>query len=175
MKDILVLYARYTKRANASAFALLDGLSEEALNADRKSYYGSLASLAAHIAGATLYFHSLFRASCPAAAAVLKATEHLRTPHDPHVTPEEWKEFKRIAAASDQATIDLSETLGDGDLVFPVRVDWYGGKPDSVPLYFLAHQLFVHGTHHRGQISQILDELGIEHDFSGIDLEFLPK
>jgi uncharacterized damage-inducible protein DinB len=33
----------------------------------------------------------------------------------------------------------------------------------------------VHETHHRGQISQLLDEMGIEHDFSGIDIEFLPS
>jgi len=175
MKEVLLMYARYTKRANADAFALLDALSEEAMNADRKSYYGSLASLAAHIAGATLYFQSLFRASCPAAAQALKATESLKTPHDSHVTPDEWRQLKDIAAASDQATIDLVEALSDKDLACPVKLDWYDGKPGTVPLCFLAHQLSTHGTHHRGQISQILDELGIEHDFSGIDLEFLPK
>lgn len=175
MREILRMYARYTKRANASAFALLDGLSEEAMNLDRKSYYGSLASLAAHIVGATLYFQSLFRASCPAAAGILKATEGLKTPHDPHFTPDEWRQLKDIAAKADQVTVDLVETLDEAELACPVKLDWYDGKPDAVPLCFLAHQLFVHGTHHRGQMSQILDELGVEHDFSGIDLAFLPK
>ena len=51
----------------------------------------------------------------------------------------------------------------------------YEGKPATVPLYFLAHQLFEHGTHHRGQVSQILDELGVEHDFCGIGIENLPR
>ena len=175
MKETLLMYARYTKRANGSVFSLLDGLSEDALNEDRKSYYGSLASLAAHIAGATLYFHSLFRASCPAAARVLASTESLTTPHDPHVTPDEWRRLKDIAAAADKATIELFDSLKEEDLPCPVKLDWYGGDPDAVPLWFLANQLFTHGTHHRGQMSQILDEMGVEHDFSGIDLEFLPK
>lgn len=174
MKEVLLMYARYTKRANASVFALLDGLSEEAMNEDRKSYYGSLASLAAHIVGATLYFQSMFRASCPAASDALKATEGLKTPPDSHVTPDEWRRLKSIATAADQATIDLVEALGEEDLSCPVKLDWYEGKPDTVPLCFLAHQLFTHGTHHRGQMSQVLDELGVKHDFSGIDLEFLP-
>lgn len=35
------------------------------------------------------------------------------------------------------------------------------------PAYVILH-LMNHATHHRGQISQVLDEAGIEHDFSGI-------
>jgi len=175
MKPVLLMYARYAKRANESAFSLLDGVSNEALNEDRKSYYGSLAGLAAHIVGATLYFHSLYRASSPAVAAALKATEGLKTPHDKEVSPAEWLELRRIGKSADQATIDMIQALDDGALNTPVRLDWYGGDPDAVPLGFLAHQLFVHGTHHRGQLSQILDSMGIEHDYSGIDLEYMPR
>jgi uncharacterized damage-inducible protein DinB len=36
-------------------------------------------------------------------------------------------------------------------------------------------QLIAHGTHHRGQISQVLDELGIDNNYSGINVAFLPK
>lgn len=174
MKRVLLMYARYSKRANESVFRLLDDLSGAALNQDRKSHYGSLAGLAAHIVGATLYFQSLFRASSPAAAAALEASGGLKTPHDKDLSEEEWLELRRIGTLADQATIDMIQALDDEALTVPVKLDWYGGDPESVPLCFLAHQLFVHGTHHRGQVSQILDSMGIEHDFSGIDLEFLP-
>ena len=36
-----------------------------------------------------------------------------------------------------------------------------------ITAYVLLH-LMNHATHHRGRISQILDEEGIEHDYSGI-------
>jgi uncharacterized damage-inducible protein DinB len=175
MKEILLMYARYTRRANASVFALLDALSLEARNENRKSYYKSLSGLASHVGGCALYFHGLFRASFPAAAKALKSAEGLKVSEKSELSSTEWSELEKACAIADQATIDLVQALNEEELAHPVNLDWYDGKPDAVPLCFLAHQLFVHGTHHRGQISQILDEMGIEHDFSGIDLEFLPK
>ena len=174
MKEVLLMYARYTQRANASVIALLDGLSVEARNEDRKSYYKSLSGLASHALGGTPFFHGLFRASLPAAKA-LKATEGLSVPEGEKLTAAQWTELKRVCAIGDKAMIDFIEEASEAELATPIKLDWYGGKPDSVPLCFLLHQLYVHGTHHRGQISQILDSMGVEHDFSGIDLEFLPK
>jgi uncharacterized damage-inducible protein DinB len=39
----------------------------------------------------------------------------------------------------------------------------------------MLHNLGAHGTHHRGQISQILDELKIDNDYSGINVRFLSE
>jgi uncharacterized damage-inducible protein DinB len=39
----------------------------------------------------------------------------------------------------------------------------------------MLYNLTAHGTHHRGQISQILDELKIDNDYSGINVQFLPE
>jgi len=174
MKEVLLMYARYDQRANASVAALLDGLTVKARNENRGSYYKSLAGLAKHISGSGLYFQGLFRASVPAAAKLLKQAAGLRIPGGASLTAAQWVELKAIWAKADQAVVDLVQGLGEADLDSPVKLDWYGGEPDSVPLSFLLHQLYTHGTHHRGQVSQILDSLGVEHDFSGIDLEFLP-
>jgi uncharacterized damage-inducible protein DinB len=174
MKDILLMYARYTKRANASVLALLDGLTREACEEDRKSFCGSLSGLARHILEGTTYFQGLFRASLPPAAAKgLEAVADLSIPEG-HLSTAQWEKAKAAIAAADQATIDLIQAMDPKLLGHPIALDWYEGKPATVPFHFLAHHLFVHGIHHRGQVSQILDEMGIEHDYSGIDLEFLP-
>lgn len=49
MKETLLMYARHTKQTNASVLALLDGLSHDTREEDRKSYYASLSGLARHI------------------------------------------------------------------------------------------------------------------------------
>jgi uncharacterized damage-inducible protein DinB len=175
MKKILLMYAKYAKRANESVLALLDDLSGEDRDKDRKSYYKSLSGLASHVVGSALYFFGLFRASSPAVVKALKGAEGLDIPEQDSLSAAEWFELKRACAIIDQATIDLVEKLSEEELAHPTPIDWYDGKPETVPLCFLLHQAFVHETHHRGQISQLLDEMGIEHDFSGIDIEFLPS
>jgi uncharacterized damage-inducible protein DinB len=175
MKDSLLMYARYGKRADASVMALLDGLDSAAREQDRKSHYGSLSELARHVLDGTLYFHSLFRASCPPIPAVrdiLKKTEGLKVPKG-KLSDAEWAAFKALLEAADDATVELATVMGEAGTSHPIALDWYDGKPPAVPYQFMFNQLVVHGIHHRGQISQILDELGVEHDFSGIDLEFL--
>jgi uncharacterized damage-inducible protein DinB len=175
MKEILLMYAKYTERANKTVLALLEGLSPEELDADRKSYYKSLSGLASHEAGCALFFLKMFRSSSPTAAAAIKGIDGLKLAEKKALTRAEWSDLRSACAIADRATVELIQALSEAELAQPIKVDWYGGKPDSVPLCFLLHQSFVHGTHHRGQISQVLDEMGIEHDFSGIDIEFLPS
>ena len=86
MKEIMLIYARDTKRANEAVLDLLDRLSVEARNEDRKSYYKSLSGLMGHVCGGTPYFHGMFRAAFPKAASALKATEGLKVPEGEKLT-----------------------------------------------------------------------------------------
>ncbi len=176
MKDILLMYARYNQRANASVFSLLNELPLQDINEDRGSFYKSLAGLACHAIGGAFYFHGLMRGSLKdssTAHEALRATEGIECPDASELDEEQWAELKRVAAIADQTTVDFVRVATSAELEALVKLDWYGGKPDAVPLYFLLHNAFVHGIHHRGQISQVLDSMGIEHDFSGIDVGFL--
>jgi uncharacterized damage-inducible protein DinB len=176
MDTTMVMYARYTARADASVASLLDKLSNDELNADRGSYYKSLGGVFAHAVGGTTYFLGLFKDVAPAAAATALASLAGLSCHEgERHTPAQWAELKSYAAAADAAMLKFIESLGEKELAAPVKIDWFDGKPDAVPLAYLLHCSFVHGTHHRGQISQILDSMGIEHDFSGLDLEFFPR
>jgi uncharacterized damage-inducible protein DinB len=172
MKETLRMYARYSERANRSVVGIIEGLPLEDRNANRGAYYGSLSGLVKHLLDGTVYFHSLFRASRPGGFAPSEAIASVTVKEGP-VDDAEWKALKADLALADAATIDLVSSLDASGLAWPVKIDWYGGKPPDVPLHFLFNQMIVHGIHHRGQISQVLDEMRIEHDFSGIDLEYL--
>jgi uncharacterized damage-inducible protein DinB len=164
------------EKTNATVMELTGKLTEAEREKDRGSYYKSLSGLARHILDAAGYFHSLFASALGADSRALKAlkTKGVNIP-EKKLDDKEWKALAENLAVLDAATLKFVKALEEKELAAKVKIPWYGGKPASVPLFFLYNQLVMHTVHHQGQISQILDELKVEHDFSGIDVKFLPK
>jgi uncharacterized damage-inducible protein DinB len=175
MKEAL-MYAKYNQAGNKTIFDLLNKMSNEEREKDRASFYGSLSGLYRHLAGGTRFFLGLYKTALAGNAAASKAISAIESlpaiPKDA-LTEVQWKELGEATAKIDEAYIKVAEALSEGDMALPVKIEWYGGNPASVPLSFMLSQLLVHNTHHRGQISQILDSLKIENDFSGIDVAFI--
>jgi uncharacterized damage-inducible protein DinB len=167
-------FAKYNQEANKAILELLDKLSNDDREKDRGSFYKSLSGLARHIGGGTLFFAGLFRSALGVspAAKPLAALEKLSFPEGA-LDESQWKKTAGDIKAADQALVEFTGALTEADLAAPVKLDWYGGNPPSVPLSFMILQLTAHNTHHRGQVSQILDELKIGNDFSGINVAFL--
>lgn len=172
MKKLFLMHALYTQQANAKVLELLDQLKLEERNADRKSYYKSLSGLAQHNIGSILFFHGMMRPALPGNKA-LSSTAQLQMPEGDTLDASQWAQLKEVARQADQATVELVEGLSEEDLHKQLPIDWYGGNPASVPVHYILHIATMHGVHHRGQISQILDEMGIDNDFSGIDVGLL--
>jgi uncharacterized damage-inducible protein DinB len=172
--DLFVLYAQYNKDTNNAVYALLDKLSNDQREQNRGSYYGSLSALARHVLGATVYFQGLFTEAAPQNAAAQRALATLasvQVQFEGPITEEQWKALRSAFTTADDALVNFTSALKDADLTAPVK--WFSGNPPTVPLHFMLSQLAMHNTHHRGQISQILDEMKIDHDYSGIGLDRL--
>jgi uncharacterized damage-inducible protein DinB len=177
MKELLVTFAQYNEDADKAVTGILDKLTNEDREKNRKSYYKSLSGLYCHLLGGTVFFLGMFKEVVPNNAAAQKALKPLAKVElfRGKLTEEQWQKTAAGMKAADKAYLAFVESLSEEDLEAPVKLSWYGGKPPAVPLYFMLQQLVAHGTHHRGQISQILDSLKIDNDFSGINVKFLPK
>ena len=175
MKQIFLSFAKYNEEANKVIAGILGKLSNDDREKNRKSYYGSLSALYRHLIGCTVYFLSLFRDTVSGNPAALKALEPLTKFEEPKgkLTEAQWKKLLSQAKMVDKALVDFAGALNDSDFAAPVKLEWYKGKPASVPLSFMLQQHTAHNTHHRGQISQILDSLKIDNDYSGINVKFL--
>jgi uncharacterized damage-inducible protein DinB len=177
MKETFLMFARYGKEANESICSILDTLSNDDREKKRGSYYGSLSGLFRHVLGGTAFFTGIFKKALegnPKASAVLNALQPVNIPKDT-LSDAQWAELKSALPIIDDTLIALISALDDEDFSTPVKTDWYGGNPAEVPLSFMINSLIAHGTHHRGQISQILDELDIPNDYSGINIAFLSE
>ncbi|MDR2553182.1 MAG: damage-inducible protein DinB [Treponema sp.] len=177
MKEIFEMYAKYNQAGNKGIYDLLTKLDNEDREKDRGSYYGSLSGLLRHVMGGTFFFMGMYKSALTGNAGAQKALASL----EGIVLPEgklsgaQWKELGSLLEKIDAAYVGMAAALEEANLKAPVKIEWYGGNPAEVPLSFLLHQLVVHNTHHRGQISQILDSLQIKNDYSGINIAFMPR
>jgi uncharacterized damage-inducible protein DinB len=175
MKELFVINAQYNREANKAILSILNRLSNAEREQERGSYYKSLSGLVTHILGGNIFLLGLFQDAVAHNAAALKALAVLKTvtvPEGP-LSEAQWAQLAADVETVDTAYIDFTKALTDADLKVPVKINWYGGNPDSVPVFFLLNQTVAHGTHHRGQVSQILDMLGIDNDYSGVSAAFL--
>jgi uncharacterized damage-inducible protein DinB len=178
MKNVFLVFARYNEEADAAVLSVMNGLSDEERTKNRGSYYGSLAGLTRHLFGGTSLFLGLFKGALGGGHPALKTLAPLEAlspvPED-KLTGDRWKTLAGAVKIADKALVDFTGALSDADFNLPLKVEWYGGKPPSVPLSFMFQGLTLHGTHHRGQISQVLDSLKIDNDYSRLSPAFLPR
>jgi uncharacterized damage-inducible protein DinB len=175
MKEVFLAFAKQNEDANKTIAGILDKLANEEREKNRKSFYGSLSGLFSHNVGATGFFLSLFKDAVSDNAEALKALKPLAKIEElkGKLSEDQWKKLLSYGKIADKALVDFVSALKDSDFEAQIKLQWYKGKPPSVPLRFMLQQLTLHNTHHRGQISQILDSLKIDNDYSGISIKFL--
>ena len=175
MKKYFLTFAKQNEEANKTIAGILGKLSNDDREKDRKGYFKSLSDLYRHNTGATAYFLSLFKEAVSANAAALKALEPLSKLKEQKgkLTEDQWKIEVSNAKIAGKVYVDFISALADKDLEAPVKINWYKGKPAAVPLWFMLQQFVSHNIHHRGAISQILDTLKVDNDYSGINIKFL--
>ena len=177
MKEVFLSFAKYNEEANKTIAGILGKLSNEDREKDRKSFYKSLSGLYRHNLGGTFFFLSMFAKAVPENAEAQKALAPLARINmgllKGKLAEEQWKKVVSFSKIADKALVAFIGALSDKDFDATVKVDWYKGKPPAVPLRFMLQQHVAHNTHHRGQISQILDSLKIDNDYSGIPVKCL--
>ena len=178
MKNVFLVFAKYNEEADAAVLSILNKLGDADRTKDRGSYYKSLACLTRHLFGGTSLFLGIFKGGLKSGHPALKTLAPLEAlppvPED-NLTVDNWKTLAGAVKIADKAWVDFTAALSDADFNLPLKVEWYDGKPPSVPLSFMYQGLILHGTHHRGQISQILDSLKADNDYSRLSPAFLSR
>ncbi|MDP4183491.1 MAG: DinB family protein [Bacillota bacterium] len=169
MKEYLVHLMKYNQSANNQVIKLLADLNESDRNLDRKSYYKSLQGLFEHIVGAELFLQKIIKASLPEISGLDHKYMDFKLEPGNSIL-HNFSELKTALETFDSALIEMTESLKDEDMEKIVLFNHPKIKLEY-KLGVIIMQCANHGTHHRGQISQILDEMGIDNNFSSI----LPK
>jgi uncharacterized damage-inducible protein DinB len=159
MDSYLSLVSRYNRGANAKMVEILDRLSAEDLDRERGSYYGSLHGLFNHVVGGELFSLKALKAALPAHPAL--AIPEIDVEMKPGAPPfPDYTAAKRVLAAFDAAFVALCADPAPAVLSAETQL-----RGTTRTVGFLAASAMSHVAHHRGQVSQILDEMKVENDF----------
>lgn len=160
------LMARYNRWMNEKLYAACERLDDRQCKADRGAFFKSIHSTLNHILWGDYMWIGRFTQNTPLSRDYPKAAIGTDLYAD-------WHALKAARAAMDgdilawAAVLDADWLAGD--------FTWYSGITKSTrtkPAWLLVTHLFNHQTHHRGQVTTLLSQHGI--DPGDTDLMLMP-
>lgn len=156
------LMAQYNEWMNTKVYRVCASLPEAALHEDRGAFFQSIYLTLNHIAYSDLAFLSRFTGQ-PAEV--------------PPLGQDLFGGFERLHAEREQLDGRLlawSSTLTPDWLAEPLTyVSKVDGQQRTVVRWVLVTHLFNHQTHHRGQVTTLLTQMGL--DVGSTDIPFMPQ
>ena len=167
-KSQLILMAEYNQLMNQRMFDACKDLSSNLLAEDKGAFFKSIIGTLNHIMiGDILWLkrfsiHSIIYTS-------LKPLHDMKNPEGLSVILfDEMNIFGKKRAAIDNIILKWCYELNGSDLDKPLLYTNFKGEEHSKRLGSLILHLFLHQIHHRGQITTLLSQEGI--DFGETDL-----
>lgn len=167
VKQILAVYVRVNEDANRKLYKTLAGSPAELL-VKPGGYFRSVMGTLNHILVSELGMLQRFRRSSISRPVLESPLLEFTRPAAGELFIADFAALRKRREEVDSLLREYVDELDDSDLATEiVETGSEGASRRWIPAFSLLH-LMNHATHHRGQISQVLDEAGIEHDFSGI-------
>jgi uncharacterized damage-inducible protein DinB len=172
MKELFQLLSKYNAQTNAEMIGVLEKLTAEQITKDVGSFYGSILGLLNHILVSDVFGIKRFFKQFPE----LEQTRNKL----PTFRMEGWKDIiwpslaalKPIRTAVDEAIQQACELLTEQQYASILEYKNWDGKTMQKPSWLVLLHMFNHQTHNRGQIALILDQMGVDNDYSGMIEKF---
>lgn len=153
--------AEYNQWMNQRLFDVCGALRDEERKRDRGAFFGSIHGTLNHLLYGDRAWLGRFTglpASLPALGQDLYA---------------DFEELRRQRDLTDQALLLWASQLSESWLAQPLEyTSGVDAKTRRLPVWLLVTHLFNHQTHHRGQVTTLLSQMG--HDLGVTDLPWLP-
>lgn len=156
------LMARYNESMNVKLYAAASGLSAEQLSADRKAFFGSILGTLNHLLVADIAWLKRFAAH-PAHYGALDPIRVQPAPtrlDQPMAADLQGLRTQRVAL--DRMIVDWAGALAEADLDHALAYQNMAGVAARKNFFGLLMHFFNHQTHHRGQATTLLAQVGVD-------------
>lgn len=159
--DLFRLMADYNAWMNERIHAAAEGLGEAAVRAERGAFFGSILGTLNHIAvGDTLWLKRFAASGRGHGLEVLDAIEAPTALHT--MIADDLAGLAARRRLLDGAIITWVGSLGDDDLAVALTYRRINGTVERKALGPLLLHFFNHQTHHRGQVTTLLSQAGVD-------------
>jgi uncharacterized damage-inducible protein DinB len=156
------LMARYNQWMNARFYAEAVRLDVAELRKDRGAFFGSILATLDHILAADTHWMKRFAAAFPE----LVSLDVVRTlPLPELVRGITFPDFARLRGereAMDTAIVNFTCEATDALYAQPLRYVNSAGESHTKPAGLVLRHVFNHQTHHRGQVTTLFSQLGVD-------------
>lgn len=166
-KKIMNLMALYNKNANEELIEVLLKVKEDDLKKETGAYFKSVYGIFKHMIQCDMYFFSIFRKySNKKNIANEEVLTYLNNDFSfNRDIDKDLKTLIEVREKLDDVIITIVNSIADFNISGKVVVP---NKEVKKPRYHLIMHELNHSTHHRGEISVILDQMGYENDYSNL-------
>lgn len=160
-KTHLGLMARYNQWMNARLLELMAAHTDADFHANTGAFFGSVWGTLNHLIVADLIW--MGRLSGHATGTALSAAKALPQPTGLNdALYSELSAFAPVRREMDDLWLSYIEGLSDADLETPITYRRVNGDAHTKPLGLVLSHVFNHQTHHRGQITTLLSQMGLD-------------
>nr|WP_290128800.1 DinB family protein [Pseudomonas carnis] len=158
----IALMATYNQWMNRKVYDAAAALTHAQLTLDRQAFFGSIFGTLNHLMlGDTVWLKRF--AEHPANFAALAPLDGIATPNDlKQLAFANLAELSAHRAWLDQLIIDWTHSLHEPHLDQRLRYHNMRGVAAEKPFFGLLVHFFNHQTHHRGQVTTLLSQAGVD-------------
>ncbi len=160
--DHVRLMARYNAWMNEKAYEAAARLDPAALAADRGAFFGSILGTLNHLVVTDIIWLQRL-APLPAGRPALDAVRAMDPPRAlDQILFSDLAPMRAVRADLDRAILAFAEALDEETLSATISYARSNGERQVKPVGPVLSHFFNHQTHHRGQLSTLLSQAGVD-------------
>jgi uncharacterized damage-inducible protein DinB len=172
VKDAFVLLSGYNAVTNRELLEILRGVPQEDLTRDLGSYFASILGIVNHVLVSDVSWLGRFSAAIPELSELSKELPAFELRKLTDVVWPDLKSFSPVRERVDGVIVRAFQALPEERYTEVLRYrNWRGQEQEKLAWRAFLH-FFNHQTHHRGQVSVLLDRLSVKNDYSNLIWKF---
>lgn len=153
-------FAKYNAEFNSRLYGLIGGLTDAERKKDMGAFFGSIHATLNHILLADRIWLGRFAAAFPAMRSLQQAELVHKFDSLRDELYADFAELKAQRAITDELIINWAAALTAEQLASTMKYRNSQGMLREHPTWVAVAHMFNHQTHHRGQITTLLNQLG---------------